>query len=105
MVKSSIKDLSEEKDVEDSKEKEDSGSDEDYEDPGFWSVIHGKEAYFLPREDGAAVLSTSDYTEYKSGASLSDLSLVSKVLMAASGEVHLEISEEFIGLSGEASEA
>ena len=74
MVKSSSKDLSEEEDVEDSKEKEDSGSDEDYEDPGFWSVIHGKEAYFLPREDGAAVLSTSDYTEYKSGASLSDLS-------------------------------
>ena len=46
MLKSSSKDLSEEEDVEDSKEKEDSGSDEDYEDPGFWSVIHGKEAYF-----------------------------------------------------------
>lgn len=80
MVKSDNKDLSEEKDVDDLKEKEDSGSDEDYEDPGFWSVIHGKEAYFLPREYGAAVLSTSDYVIYQLGTPWYDLKLVSKVV-------------------------
>lgn len=85
-------------------ERKDSASDEGHEDPGFWSMIHGMKAYFLPKDGGATVLSISDYRIYKSGVSLYDLSLVSKVLMDASGEVNLEISEVLVGLSGKINE-
>ena len=61
-------------------------------------------AYFLLKDGGAIVVSISDYIIYKSSASLYDLSLVSKVLMDASGEVNLEISEELVRLSGKINE-
>lgn len=96
------KDLSKRKGEEDSKEKEDSESEED---PGFWSMICGKDAYFLPKDGGATVLSISDYTTYQLGTSLYDLSLISKIIMAETGEVNLDISEELIELSGFASES
>lgn len=108
MKGSEHEDLSERKGKENSKEKEDSESEEDSEskeDLGFWSMICGKEAYFLPKDGGAKVLSISDYTAYQSGTSLYNLSLVNKILMAASGEVNLEISKELIGLSEEESES
>lgn len=66
-------------------------------------MIYGKEAYFIPTDEEAIVLSITDYEKYQSGGVLYDLDLVSKTTWGAAGMVNLQISEELIELSGSVS--